>query len=292
VTHVLVFGSRGQLAQELKRAEWKEGTTLTFLGRADADLSAPQTLAPIVEQARPDAIVIAAAYTAVDKAESEEALATAVNAKGPAAISAAAAAWDVPVIYVSTDYIFDGNKEGWYDEADKPSPLSAYGRSKLAGEERVRSANPRHLILRTSWVYSAHGSNFVRTMIRLAASRDAVDVVEDQFGCPTAAADLAQAISRVLPALLDPAARFGTYHLAGASDTTWHGFAEGVFTALAQRGMSRPQNLAIKTSAYPTPARRPMNSRLLSAHFRDIYGVSLPPWEESLPKVLNELLPA
>jgi dTDP-4-dehydrorhamnose reductase len=292
VANVLVFGSTGQLARELRRADWEGGTKLTFLDRAAADLAAPHSLGPLIHQIRPDAIVIAAAYTAVDKAEGEEARALAVNAEGPAAISRAASERDVPVVYLSTDYVFDGEKPGWYSEADSTHPLSAYGRSKLAGEEKVRGANPRHIVLRTSWIYSAHGTNFVRTMLHLATSREKVEVVADQRGCPTAAPDLAAAIARLVPVLLDPAARFGTYHLAGGSETTWHGFAEGVFAALAAHGMKRPQNSPIKSNAHPTAARRPRNSRLSSTHFRDVYRMSLPPWEESLPRVLHELLGA
>jgi len=292
VANVLVFGSTGQLARELRRANWECGTELTFLDRAAADLAAPHSLGPLIHEIRPDAVVIAAAYTAVDRAEGEEAQALAVNAEGPAAISRAASERDVPVIYLSTDYVFDGEKPGWYNEADSTHPLSAYGRSKLAGEEKVRTANPRHIVLRTSWIYSAHGINFVRTMLRLATSQENVEVVADQRGCPTAAADLAAAIARLIPMLLDPAARFGTYHLAGGSETTWHGFAEEIFAALAARGMKRPQNAPIESGAYPTAAPRPRNSRLSSTNFHGVYGMSLPPWEESLPKVLHELLDA
>ena len=203
MTHVLVFGSTGQLASELKRTEWPTGTAVTFLGRDKADFSAPETLPAVVREQRPDAIIIAAAYTAVDRAESEEALAHVVNADAPGAIAEAAAGLDAPVVFISTDYVFDGEQglfdNGFYTEFDKTNPLNAYGRSKLAGEEKVRASNPRHLILRTSWLYGAYGTNFVKTMIGLAKSRDRVEVVADQFGCPTASADLAQAIARPCP---------------------------------------------------------------------------------------------
>jgi dTDP-4-dehydrorhamnose reductase len=290
VSHVVVFGSGGQLAQELKRTAWGAGTEVTSLGRDEADFRDLQSLANAVRGTNPDAVIIAAAYTAVDKAESEEALAFAINAEAPGVIAAAAAEAEAPVIYISTDYVFDGEKPGWYTEDDAPGPLNAYGRSKLAGEEKVRENNPRHLILRTSWLYSAFGTNFVRTMVKLAEARDRIEVVADQRGCPTTAGDLAGAIARLVRQLLGPSPSYGTYHLAGAADATWHGFAEAVFEALAARGMARPQNIAIDRASYPGAARRPLNSRLSSDRMRDECGVSLPPWQESLPGVLREIL--
>lgn len=288
--HVLVFGSTGQLARELARAEWAAGTRLTFLDRAAADLRQAMTLAPVVRRHRPDIVIVAAAYTAVDRAESEESLAFAVNAEAPAAIAAAAAKLSIPVIYLSTDYVFDGEKRGRYEEDDPTRPLGAYGRSKRAGEEMVRSANPCHIVLRTSWIFSVHGSNFVRTMLRLAETRDEVRIVGDQRGCPTAAASLAAAIARLVPTLLQPAAPSGTFHLASPSDATWHSFAEAIFSGIAARGGRRPRNLAIPTSDYPTPARRPLNSRLSSRRIGEDLGISLPGWEESLARILDELL--
>jgi dTDP-4-dehydrorhamnose reductase len=289
VTHVLVFGSGGQLTQELKRAEWDAGTEVTYLGRADADFRDLPSLVNAVRGGA-DAVVIAAAYTAVDKAESEKAQAFSINAEAPGVIARAAAEAGMPVIYVSTDYVFDGEKPGWYTEDDAPGPVNAYGRSKLAGEKKVRENNPRHLILRTSWLYSAFGTNFVRTMVKLAETRDRIEVVADQRGCPTAGGDLAGAIARLVRQLVGPSPPYGTYHLAGATDATWHGFAEAIFETLAARGMTRPQNMAIDSASYPGAARRPRNSRLSSDRMRDERGISLPPWQESLPGVLWEIL--
>lgn len=296
MTHVLVFGSTGQLASELKRAEWANGTAVTFLGRDEADLSAPETLGDVMRERRPDAVIIAAAYTAVDRAESEEALAHRVNAESPGMIAKAAAGLDAPVIFISTDYVFGGrhamSDSAFYTELDAPAPLNAYGRSKLSGEEKVRKGNPRHLILRTSWLYGAHGTNFVKTMISLAESRKHVEVVDDQFGCPTASADLAQEIAGLVPCLLEPEPAYGLYHLAGPDDVSWYGLSDLVFRNLEARGMKRPQNLPIPSAVYRSAAQRPSNSRLCSSRIREVFGISLPPLEERLPKVLHELLDA
>ena len=286
----LIFGSTGQLGRALGRAEWGRGTELVFLDRAAADFSAPEGLAAIVRERQPDAVIVAAAYTAVDRAEGEEGLATRINAQAPGVIAAAAAERNIPIVAFSTDYVFDGTKSGRYVETDAVHPLSAYGRSKLAGEQSVRAANPRHAIFRTSWVYSPDGTNFLRTMLRLASTREEVRVVADQAGCPTSAGDLAQAVARIAPLLLDPGAPYGTYHLAGRTETTWHGFAEAIFGELARRGLARPRNAAIGTEDYPTPARRPLNSRLSSDLAAATFGVSVAGFEEAVPRVLDEIL--
>jgi dTDP-4-dehydrorhamnose reductase len=287
---VLIFGSTGQLGRELRSADWPKNVELTSLDRQGADFSRPEKLAAIVRRARPDAIVIAAAYTSVDRAETEEGLAFAVNAEAPAAIAGAAAELDAPVLFPSTDYVFNGAKRSSYVEEDPPAPLNAYGRTKLAGEEAVRRANPRHLIVRTSWVYSAHGQNFLRTMLRLAATSDEVRVVEDQRGCPTAAADLAAAIVRIMPAILAGTAPYGLYHLPGRSATTWCGFAAAIFAALAARGERTPRLLPVATRDYPAKARRPLNSALSSARFRHAFGFDLRGYAGALPSVLDEAL--
>jgi dTDP-4-dehydrorhamnose reductase len=289
---VLVFGRTGQVARALARITWPQGVQLTFLDRQAADLSRPGELPAIVRQHRTNAVIIAAAYTAVDKAESEEALATIVNAEAPATIGRAAAALSIPVVHISTDYVFDGEKDGFYVEADPVGPIGAYGRSKLAGEVSVREANPRHLILRTSWVYDAAGSNFLRTMLRLAETGDEVRVVVDQQGCPTAAVDIAGAIAVALPAAMRESAKFGTYHIAGASSTSWHGFAEAIFDRLGARGLPRPRNLPIATVDYSTSARRPRNSRLSSEAFARSFGFRLRGFEAALPEILDEALGA
>lgn len=289
---VLVFGRTGQVAAALARSKWPERTALTFLDRSIADLSEPGSLGAMVRSHQPDSVIIAAAYTAVDHAEQEERLATVINAEAPAAIAQAAAELSAPVVYISSDYVFDGEKPDWYREADPVGPLSAYGRSKLAGEAAVQSANPHHLILRTSWIYSATGKNFLRTMLRLAESRDEVGVVADQHGCPTAAGDFAQGLARVLPGIVREGGPWGTYHLAGGSATTWHGFAEAIFRRLAERGRRRPLNRPINTADFPTPARRPRNSRLSSDLFAETFGVRLPGFQTSLPAIVDATLEA
>jgi dTDP-4-dehydrorhamnose reductase len=289
---VLVFGATGQVGRELARADWPAGIAPTLLSRQDADLATPQSLERAMAEHRPDAVIIAAAYTHVDQAESDETTAMTVNAVAPGVIARAAAARSVPVVHLSTDYVFDGEKDGFYEEADPVNPINAYGRTKLAGEIEVRAANPRHLILRTSWLYSAQATNFLQTMLRLAASRETVRIVADQRGCPTAAGDLAAAIAGTAPRLFDPAPRWGTYHLAGRSETTWHGFAEAILAELAARGLSRPCNQAIATADLPRPARRPANSRLSSAAFERAFGVALPGFEAAMPPLLEEALQA
>jgi dTDP-4-dehydrorhamnose reductase len=235
-------------------------------------------------------VIVAAAYTNVDGAEGDEATAMTVNAVAPGAIARAAAALSIPVVHISTDYVFDGEKSGLYDERDAVNPINAYGRTKLAGEIGVRAANPRHLILRTSWVYSAHGTNFLKSMLRLATQNADVKVVADQRGCPTAAGDLASAIARTAPRLFDADMPWGTYHLAGGSETTWHGFAEAIFAELNARGLRRPVNRAISTAEFVRPARRPANSRLSSAAFEREFGMRLPGYEAAVPLVLDEAL--
>ena len=289
---VLVFGSTGQVARELARAEWPAGIAPTFLGRMEADFTKPVALSEAVRRHRPDAVIIAAAYTNVDAAESDEATAMHVNAVAPGTIARAAAALSIPVVHISTDYVFDGRKDGFYEEGDAVNPLNAYGRTKLAGEIEVCAGNPRHLILRTSWMYSAHGTNFLRSMLRLASENETVTVVADQRGCPTAAADLASAIAQIAPRLFDADTPWGTYHLAGGSETTWHGFAEAIFAEFAIRGLRRPINKAASTAELARPAPRPANSRLLSAAFLRAFGIRLPGSEVALPPVLEEALAA
>jgi dTDP-4-dehydrorhamnose reductase len=289
---ILVAGKTGQLARCLVQEARRRGTALVALGRPELDLTQPEGLAHTIKAEAPRAIVNAAAYTAVDKAEAEPALAMAVNRDGAGALAAAAARLGVPFIHVSTDYVFDGRKHGAYVEEDTPSPLGAYGHSKLAGEAAVRAACPSGVILRTSWIYSPFGQNFVATMLRLAATREKVQVVDDQHGAPTAAFDLADAILDLVEQLAAATRDHdngGIYHLANAGETTWHGFAAAIFADWARRGRRVPALEAITTAQYPTAARRPANSRLDCSKIARVFGLQLPPWRSSLERCLDEL---
>jgi len=296
---LLVAGRDGQLARALPPAFAAAGWQVRALGRAEGlDLAGPADAVHAAARAAfaphaPDLVVNAAAYTAVDRAEAEPAAALAVNRHGAAALAAAAASLGAPVLHVSTDYVFDGAKGEPYREDDPPAPIGAYGRSKLEGEAAVLAAHPRAAVLRTSWVVSAAGQNFLRTMLRLAESRPEVAVVADQRGAPTFAADLAAAILAMAPRLLaapegDPA--WGVFHLAGAPDTTWHGFAEAVFAAAARRGRRAPILRAIATAEYPTPTRRPADARLDCSRIQAVHGIGRPDWRPALEQALDELL--
>lgn len=293
---ILVAGRTGQLARCLADEARRRGVALLTLGRPELDLTQPELAARIVARHAPRVIVNAAAYTAVDKAEAEPNLAMAVNRDGAGALAAAAAGLGVPFIHVSSDYVFDGRKEAPYREEDAPCPLGAYGRSKLEGETAVRDACPGGVILRTSWVYSPFGQNFVRTMLRLAATREKVQVVDDQHGAPTAAPDLAAAILELAERLSAPRTNDrdtgGIYHLAAAGETTWHGFAAAVFAGWARRGHRVPMLEPITTAQYPTPARRPANSRLDCNKLARVFGLRLPTWQSSLERCLDELASA
>ncbi|MBP2294386.1 dTDP-4-dehydrorhamnose reductase [Azospirillum rugosum] len=292
---ILVLGTSGQVGTELMRAAWPPGTELVGLARPDVDMARPETVDAAVAAHAPDLVVNATAYTAVDKAESDRDAAFAVNRDGPARLAAACAARGVPLVHISTDYVFDGTKPAPYTEDDPVAPLGAYGASKEAGEAAVRAACPCHVILRTSWVYAAHGANFVKTMLRFGREREEMRVVADQHGAPTAASDIAAAIVAIagrIAAAKDPGrdVPWGTYHFTGTGETTWHGFAERVFQRLEAATGRRPRLLAITTAEYPTPARRPANSRLDCARIRTAFGIEAPRWEDSLDRVLDELL--
>ncbi|MCM8738684.1 dTDP-4-dehydrorhamnose reductase [Azospirillum sp. A1-3] len=287
---VLVLGSNGQLGFELMRAIWAPGTDVVGLPYPDFDVTRPGDVEKAVATHAPDLLVNATAHTAVDKAESEVDLSFAINRDGPGAMAAACAKRGIPFIHVSTDYVFDGTKGGVYSEDDPINPLGVYGASKAAGEAAVRAATPQHVILRTSWVYSAYGNNFVKTMLRLGQERDEMRVVADQHGSPTAAADLAAAIVQVADTIKKTgSAAWGTYHLTGSGYTTWHDFAERIFQRLDERTGKRPRLVAINTADYPTPARRPANSRLDCSRAKQMLGISCPPWQDSLDHVLDEL---
>lgn len=288
---VVVTGREGQLARSLvDQAARFPGLEVVALGRPGLDLEHPSTVARSIAEARPDVVVSAAAYTAVDKAEQESAIAFAVNRDGAAAVAEAAARLEVPLIHISTDYVYGGGKADPYVESDAPAPLGVYGRSKLAGEEAARAAHPAAVILRTSWVYSPFGNNFVKTMLRLGRERDELRVVDDQTGNPTSALDLAAAILRIAPGLTGESPASGIFHLAGEGWVTWHGFAAYIFDRAAARGVRVPRLVAIPTSAYPTPARRPVSSRLDCSAFLDRFGFSLPVWQHGVDETLSRLL--
>ncbi|CAO3363773.1 dTDP-4-dehydrorhamnose reductase [Azospirillum palustre] len=287
---VLVLGSNGQLGFELMRASWAPGTDVVGLPYPEFDVTRPGDVEKAVAAHAPDLLVNATAHTAVDKAESEVDLSFAINRDGPGAMAAACAARGIPFIHVSTDYVFDGTKDGLYTEDDPINPLGVYGASKAAGEEAVRATTPEHVILRTSWVYSAYGNNFVKTMLRFGKEREEMRVVADQHGSPTAAADLAAAIVQIAGTIEKTgAAAWGTYHLTGSGYTNWHDFAEHIFRRLEERTGKRPRLTAIGTADYPTPARRPANSRLDCGRARERLGVACPPWQESVDRVIDEL---
>ncbi len=288
---IAITGRHGQLASCLaERAAHSPEVEVIALGRPALDLERPASVSAAIQAARPHLVVNAAAYTAVDKAEAEPDRAFAVNRDGAAAVAAAAAALNVPLIHLSTDYIFSGGKSGPYVETDATGPLNVYGASKLAGEIAVATAHPGALILRTSWVYSPFGGNFVKTMLRLGRERPVLEVVDDQWGNPTGALDLADAILRLAPAVLGTRRAGGVHHLAGDGATTWCGFARHIFDLSHALGGPRPLVVPIATADYPTPARRPANSRLDCAAFASAFGFSLGPWREGVEAVVSRLL--
>ena len=280
---LLVFGETGQVARELAR-RLPAGAEAVFLGRDRADLTDPAACAAAVTGSAADAVINAAAWTAVDKAEAAEDAATVVNGQSPGAMARACAGRGVPFLHISTDYVFDGQGSIPFAPDHPTAPLNAYGRSKLAGETAIRASGARHLILRTSWVVSAHGQNFVKTMLRLGAERTSLNVVADQIGGPTPAAAIADTLFVAATALCD-GADGGTHHLAGAPDTSWADFARAI---MAGAGLDCTIN-DIPSSAYPTPAARPQNSRLDCSSLTESYGIPRPDWHQGLADILKEL---
>lgn len=277
---VLVFGETGQLGRELAA----QGDVVC-LGRELADFTDPYGPVTRVEDTGADAVIIAAAYTAVDKAESEEELATTVNADAPGAIARACAARGLPLVYVSTDYVFDGSGDRPWQPDDATAPLNAYGRSKLAGEQAIAAAGGVHAILRTSWVVSAHGGNFVKTMLRLGAERARLSIVADQVGGVTPARDIAASCLEMARQLRADPGKSGIYHFAGTPDVSWAEFAREIF---AQAGLECDVE-DIPSSDYPTPAARPLNSRLDCASLEAVFGITRPDWRQGLADILKDL---
>lgn len=285
---ILVTGGAGQLATALAQVG---GAAIRRVGRPEFDFDRPDTLAAAFQAASPSLLVNAAAWTAVDTAETEPDAAGRANRDGPATLAALCADAGIPMIHVSTDYVFDGLKGAPYTEADPTSPTGVYGRTKLEGEQAVMAACPRAVVLRTSWVYSAAGKNFVRTMLGAAQKVPRLRVVADQRGCPTAARDLAAAIMAIAPQLADAGPdQSGVFHACGAGETTWHGLATAVFEEAARHGHPVPAVDAIATADWPTPARRPPDSRLDCTKLARVFGVRLPEWRASLARTVDELL--
>ena len=289
---LLVTGAKGQVGTELQRLAWPDDVALVAIDFAELDLADTACIARFMAAQSFAAVINCAAYTAVDKAESDVVAAWAVNALAPAALAAACARSDIPLVQVSTDYVFSGEKDGLYEVSDPIGPLGVYGASKAAGEQAVRTACRRHAIVRTSWVVSAHGNNFVKTMLRLGAERDSIRVVADQQGAPTSATDLAATLAHVaLRLIAEPEIPGGIYHFTGRGHTTWYDFACEIFRQAAQRGGPQPRVEAIATSAYPTPARRPANSRLSTASITAGFGIEPRPWQAALAEILTALIP-
>ncbi|MBP1887312.1 dTDP-4-dehydrorhamnose reductase [Sinorhizobium mexicanum] len=286
---VLVTGTSGQLVSSLiERAAPLRDVKLIAIGRPEFDLTQPIPMREAIVAARPGVIISAAAYTAVDRAEDEPALAHAVNVVGAACVAEAAAKLGVPVIHLSTDYVFSGDDRRPRREDDETRPRTFYGATKLEGERTVASITPHHIILRTSWVYSPFGNNFVKTMLRLAESRDTLTVVSDQYGSPTSALDLATAILEI--ATQPHKDRFGLYHLAGTGETNWSGFARHILAVSRANGGPSASVRDIASADYPTRARRPQDSRLCTDKFEKTFGRRLPAWQTSVETVVRRLL--
>lgn len=279
---IVVFGQTGQVATELQRQ-----ADVIALARSQANLTDPAACAAIIIKTDADIIINAAAYTNVDKAENDQEIAQLVNGDAPAAMAAAAATKGIPFVHISTDYVFDGSGVNAWKVNDNTGPLGTYGRSKLAGENGVRAAGGVHAILRTSWVFSEHGNNFVKTMLRLGADRSELAIVADQIGGPTAAADIAATCLKIAKALHNGQGNSGTYHYCGTPDVSWADFAREIFAQSELEVTVKD----IPTKDYPTPAKRPLNSRMDCASITREFGIERPDWHQSLRRVLTEMPP-
>ena len=285
---ILISGQHGQVSQALQQS-LKDLGELIVLGRDRLDLSQPESIRGVVREIKPDLIINAAAHTAVDQAESEPELAYAINATSPGVFAEEAAALGIPFIHYSTDYVFDGSKDGLWDETDTPNPLGIYGSSKLAGEQAIEKAGGQYLILRTSWVYSLTGRNFLLTMQRLLQEREKLTIVGDQIGAPTWAGTIAQSTRELIQRWCDgkPGA-WGVYHLTASGETSWFGFAQAIGQQLINAGKPCATLEPIPSSAYPTPAKRPLNSRLDCSRLHREWGVSQPGWHDAMLECLAQ----
>lgn len=290
MTRLLLLGAGGQVGREIAAQAAGAGHELVALDHAGLDITDAAALTRALATARPEVVINAAAYTAVDRAESEPERAHLINAAAPGLIAQACAEQGAALIHLSTDYVFDGTKQGAYVETDPVAPLGVYGASKEEGERAVRAALARHLIIRTSWVYGIHGANFLKTMLRLAAERDRLTIVADQRGCPTATRDIADGLLAAVPLLAAGTLAPGTYHLAGTGATSWFDFATAIVERTGLHTGRHPEIVPITTADYPTPARRPANSELSSAAFAQASGFRAAPWQDRVVEVVDTLL--
>jgi len=277
---ILVFGQSGQVARELQSHK-----DVIALGRDQADLAVPTTCTEAILRYKPCAVINAAAYTAVDKAESEESLANTINGDAPGAIASACVDLDIPLVHISTDYVFDGSRTMPWLVTDTPNPKNAYGRSKLKGEKAILASGCVHAILRTSWVVSTHGNNFVKTMRRVSETKDRIAVVDDQIGGPTCARDIAQTCLSIAEQLIQDPSKSGIYHYSGQPNVSWCQFANAIFEQLDCKTIAS----SIPTTEYPTPASRPLNSRLDCEAIEDTFGIARPFWRDGLEEILRDL---
>jgi dTDP-4-dehydrorhamnose reductase len=290
---VLLFGSNGQVGSECQRVFASNGWDVLALTRSDADFCKPEDIYSAVKTIKPDVVVNACAYTAVDKAETESDIAKLVNGDSVGYIGKACAELKVPTIHISTDYVFNGRSSSPYKETDLVAPMGVYGESKLSGEQQLQTENPKHIILRTSWVFSKYGNNFVKTMLRVGARRKELGVVGDQFGCPTYAADIAETISTVITTLENEPAfsGWGLYNCSNVGECSWHEFAEAIFFTAVETGLldTAPTVNSITTDQYPTPTARPAYSVLDGSKLKTLLGESMPSWQIGLVQVCNAL---
>jgi dTDP-4-dehydrorhamnose reductase len=288
---IAVTGAKGQVASSLldRAAQPGGGIQILSLARPEFDLERPETIAPILHAARPDILISAAAFTAVDAAETARDQAMAINGSAPGVLAAETARMGVPIIHLSTDYVFDGAKPAPYVESDPTGPTTVYGESKLAGERAVAAANPDHAVVRTAWVYAPQGKNFVLTMLRLAETRERVGVVADQIGNPSYNLDIADGLVALAQAMLRGEGVPGVYHMAGGAKASWADFAEAIFEGSRRRGGPAAAVERIASAAYPTPAKRPANSQLDCTKLRDGFGIELPAWPLALDRCLDRI---
>lgn len=291
---ILVTGKNGQVGHELQRSLAHLGEVVA-VDIEDCDLTNTKAIVSLVEKIKPSLIVNPAAYTAVDKAEAEPEIAFAINATAPKVLAAQANMMHIPIIHYSTDYVFDGEKDGWYTEDDSPNPQSIYGKTKWQGEKNVRAMCGQHLILRTSWVFGAHGGNFLKTILKLAQEREQLKIIADQYGAPTSARLLADVAAEIAQKLLNgETGKFGTYHLVASGETTWHGYASKVVELANELGLITKAQAndiqPIPTEAYPLPAPRPKNSKLSTDKIKASFGLDISDWSVDVEQVLKQLI--